>query len=87
MFKISDIMEKEIVNINNGRKLGFIGDIEIDTNDGTIKSLVVYNDNSKLYLLGRSEMYSISWKNIVKIGCDTILVDYKDSNIINEVDI
>ncbi|OPJ56867.1 YlmC/YmxH family sporulation protein [Alkalithermobacter paradoxus] len=87
MFKISDIMEKEIVNINNGRKLGFISDIEIDTNDGTIKSLVIFNDNSKMYLLGKSETYAISWKNIIKIGFDTILVDYKDSNILNEVDI
>lgn len=87
MFKISDMMEKEVVNVNNGKKLGFINDIELDMNEGKIRSLIVLDDNSKMYLLGRGDMHAIFWENIVKIGCDTILVDLRTSTGYEQVDI
>ncbi|SHH12180.1 YlmC/YmxH family sporulation protein [Tepidibacter thalassicus] len=87
MFKISDIMEKEVVNINNGKKLGFINDIELDMNEGKIRSLIIFNENSKMYLLGRGECYSILWNEIVKIGCDTILVNIDQRVELNSMDI
>ncbi|SHJ56831.1 YlmC/YmxH family sporulation protein [Tepidibacter formicigenes] len=87
MFKISEMMEKEVVNVNNGKKLGFINDIELDMNEGKIRSLIIFNENSKLYLLGRGEVYSIFWNDIVKVGCDTILVKIDQRVEFNNIDI
>ncbi len=87
MFKISDMMEKEVVNIQNGKKLGFINDIELDMNEGKIRALVVFDEGSKMYLLGRGDSHNIFWENIVKVGCDTILVDMRNGKGFDEVDI
>lgn len=86
MFKVSDIMEKEVVNVNNGKKLGFINDIELDINEGKIRSLIIFDDSGRMSLLRGGESHAIFWENIIKIGCDTILVDLKSSTRIEEVD-
>ena len=87
LYKISDMMEKEVVNVNNGKKLGFINDIELDINDGKIRALIVYEEGSRMYILGKGEVHSIFWDNIVKIGCDTILVDVKTTGAFEDIDI
>ncbi|MCT4508526.1 MAG: YlmC/YmxH family sporulation protein [Tepidibacter sp.] len=87
MFKISDMMEKEVVNINNGKKLGFINDIELDMGDGRIKSLIIVNEGSKGYLLSRGEACAVSWNNIIKIGHDMILVKIDQQVDFNDIDI
>ena len=38
MMRISDIMEKEIINVKNGKKLGFITDIDLDVENGKVSS-------------------------------------------------
>ncbi|WP_099187960.1 YlmC/YmxH family sporulation protein [Tepidibacter mesophilus] len=87
MFKISDMMEKEVVNINNGKKLGFINDIELDMGEGRIRSLIIVNEGSRGYLLSRGEACSISWNNIIKIGHDMILVKIDQQVDFNDIDI
>ncbi|MEJ8554974.1 YlmC/YmxH family sporulation protein [Tepidibacter sp. Z1-5] len=87
MFKISDMMEKEVVNINNGKKLGFISDIEFDMGEGRIKSLIIVNEGSKNYLLSRGEACAVSWNNIIKIGHDMILVKIDQQVDFNDIDI
>ena len=36
MIRVSDIMDKEIINVKNGKKMGFITDIDIDVNEGKV---------------------------------------------------
>ena len=38
MIRVSDIMDKEIINVKNGKKMGFITDIDIDVNEGKVIS-------------------------------------------------
>ena len=38
MIRVSDIMDKEIINVKNGKKMGFITDIDIDVNEGRVVS-------------------------------------------------
>ena len=33
MIRVSDIMEKEIINVKNGKRMGFITDIDMDINE------------------------------------------------------
>lgn len=47
--KICDLQRKEIVNVTDGTKLGFVDDVTIDTENARVKSLVVYG---KLRLSG-----------------------------------
>lgn len=72
--RISDIMEKEIINVKNGKKLGFITDIDLDIENGTIKSFSIIGDGRGFFSKG-SEIDTVFWNDILRIGCDTIIVN------------
>jgi YlmC/YmxH family sporulation protein len=78
MVKISDFQTKDVVNVADGKRLGNIGDIEIDLNTGKIEAVVVSGGGKVLGFFGREEDIVIPWKNILKIGQDVILVRFKD---------
>jgi len=67
--------EKEVINIRDGSRLGFIYDFEIDLDKGVVNSIVLPGQGRILGLFGRSNDLIIDWKNIIRIGQDIILVD------------
>lgn len=76
MIKASDLREKEVINIGDGTRLGLIEDVEVNLDKGRIEALIVPGSGSLLNLFSnKSSDYVISWKNIVRIGSDVILVD------------
>lgn len=78
MLKLSDIREKEIININNGERMGYIYDFELDMEQGRIIGIVMSSTSRVLGLFGKNEDIVINWKDIIKIGTDTILIDFDD---------
>ncbi|GLH63334.1 YlmC/YmxH family sporulation protein [Parageobacillus sp. G301] len=79
MMRISEFQTKDVVNVANGKKLGNIGDIDIDLETGQIQSLIILGSGKVLGLFGREEATVIPWQNIVKIGADVILVRLHES--------
>ncbi len=76
MIKASDLREKEVINIRDGARLGLIEDVEVNLEKGRIESLIVPGTGGLLSLFSnKSSDYVISWKNIIRIGNDVILVD------------
>jgi YlmC/YmxH family sporulation protein len=78
MVKISEFQIKDVVNVSDGKKLGNIGDIEINISTGKIEAVIVTGNGKVLGFFGREEDIVIPWKNIIKIGQDVILVRYKN---------
>jgi YlmC/YmxH family sporulation protein len=74
---VNELKEKEVINVCNGRRLGFICNIEIDLNCGQITAIIVPKE-CKCFTFGKSEEVCIPWCNIEKIGEDTILVKVAD---------
>ncbi len=72
--RISEFQLKDVVNVSDGRKLGNIGDIEIDLNTGKIEAVIIARPGKMLGFFGKEEEVVIPWKHIVKIGEDVILV-------------
>jgi len=77
LVKISEFQIKDVVNVSDGKKLGNIGDIEINLSTGKIEAVIVTGNGKVLGFFGREEDIVIPWKNIIKIGQDVILVRYK----------
>ncbi|MDQ0972773.1 YlmC/YmxH family sporulation protein [Neobacillus niacini] len=77
MVKISEFQIKDVVNVADGKKLGNIGDIEINLTTGKIEAVIVTGNGKVLGFFGREEDIVIPWKNIIKIGQDVILVRFK----------
>lgn len=78
---LSDLQNKEIIDIASGRRIGSIIDVIIGSN-GEISKLVLEDRKSARRFLSssREEVY-LEWKQIVKIGDDIVLVDGKQGNV------
>ena len=70
---LSDLQEKDIVNLIDGKKIGSIIDVSVD-NEGKIIEIYV---QKKRFLFFSSSTVLIKWNQIDKIGKDVILVNVK----------
>ncbi len=70
-----DFKHKEVVNINNGKRLGYVQDVCADLETGTITSIIVPGSNKLLNIFSQNNEIIIPWSNIKCIGDDLILVD------------
>ena len=70
-----DFKHKEVININDGRKLGFVQDVCADLETGTITSIIVPGSNKFMGIFSGGNEVVIGWQNIKCIGEDVILVD------------
>ena len=76
MIRISELREREVINVNDGRRLGTIRDLELDLEKGRGKAIIVPLSGRIWGKLARAREQVIPWEKIVKIGIDTILVDH-----------
>ena len=76
---VTDLCEKEIINLKDGCRLGNVSDVEIDTVTGRLTAIIICGKNKLFGLGGRTADIRISWEQIEVIGDDTILVttDFK----------
>ena len=70
--RLSDLQDKDVVDIKTGVKIGNIVDIKID-NNGVVTSLVLERKRFSKLISSNDEL-EILYKNIVKIGEDVILI-------------
>ena len=76
MNKASDFRQKEVINIYDGKRLGFVCDVDIDMETGKLNSIIIPGGAKFLGLFGSQDDYVIPFSNIKTIGDDIILVDY-----------
>jgi len=79
MVKTTDLREKEVINVRDGTRIGFISDLEVNLEKGTIEAIILPGPGRILGLFGKNQDYVIRWQNIVRIGSDVILVDLNTS--------
>lgn len=73
--RLSDLQNKYIVNVNDGKNIGNIIDVKIDENNGSILSLVI-EPNKTFFSFNKGKIDTeIRWNSIEKIGEDVILVN------------
>lgn len=75
--RIAQLRNKEVINVRNGVRIGFIGDVEVDTQTGRLTAVVVYGRLRFFGLLGREPDIVVSWKDITLLGDDAVLVQYE----------
>lgn len=66
MTRISDFQIKDIVNIADGKKLGNMSDLEINTATGKIEAIIVSNGTRLMGFFGREQDIVIPWRKIKK---------------------
>ena len=75
--RITELHCKEVICVADGRRLGFVSDVEIEIPEGRVLAILVPGPCRFMGVLGRQDDYVIPWKFIKRIGPDIILVDIK----------
>jgi len=75
MNRTSDFKQKEVINISDGRRLGFVSDVEVNLEDGRVEAIIVPAVGRFFGILGKENEFVIPWERIRKIGEDIILVE------------
>lgn len=75
--RLSEIGDKEIVDLRNGSRHGQLWDAEMlfEKETGKIKSILVPNLQSKIGFLAGHDFMQLPWSSIVKIGEDIIIFE------------
>lgn len=79
--RLSELIGKDIVNIQNGRRLGTVADSDlvIQAETGEIESIILPSKGGFINFLDKSN-YAIPWNSVRKIGPEVIIVELDDSH-------
>lgn len=72
--RLSEIQNKDVINLNSGMKVGNIIDIKINSETGKIESLILEKKKFSSIFNSNDEI-EIYWTQINKIGEDVILCE------------
>lgn len=75
--RLSDLQNKNLVNINTGKNIGNIVDVNVDYDSGKIKTLIIESKGNTFSFFNKEMDLEIKWEDIEKIGEDVILVNVK----------
>ena len=73
--RVSELRYKEIINVSDGSRYGWVGGVEVDLESGQVRALVVPGRLRLFGLLGREEDRVFPWEAVRRFGADTILVE------------
>ena len=70
-----DFKHKEVISINDAKRLGYVQDVTADLDTGVITSIIVPGDTKAFSLFSGNNSIIIPWEKIKCIGEDIILVE------------
>lgn len=72
--KLSEIQNKDVINLNTGEKIGNIIDVKVNEETGQIESFILERKKFASLFFSNEEI-EIKYSQINKIGEDVILVE------------
>lgn len=78
--KAGELRQKEVINISDAARLGFVADVEVSMEKGAIEAIIVPG-RAKLFNFSKNGDCVIPWNKIKKIGDDVILVELSELSV------
>ena len=75
--KFTQLQCKEVICVSDGRRLGFIEDVEVEVPEGRVCAIIVPGPCRFPGLRAPRDCFCIPWHSICKIGPDIVLVDIR----------
>lgn len=72
LHSLNAMRNMEVIDILTGSKIGYISDFKIDCDTNRIISLILPGEIKSWF--SKDDNIEVMWSDIVKIGCDVILV-------------
>ena len=70
-----DFKHKEVINITDAKRLGYVQDVTADLKTGVITSIIVPGNNKIFNIFNSNNEIVIPWEKIKCIGEEIILVE------------
>ncbi|MBR7148418.1 MAG: YlmC/YmxH family sporulation protein [Firmicutes bacterium] len=81
MISTQDLRNKEVINIHNGKSLGFVEDIAVDLERGIVEGIVIPQQSSGLFsFFGKGGEIIIPWNAVRRVGEEVLLVELGGEN-------
>ena len=75
--RITELHDKEVINVCDGNRLGCVDDVEVDTCSAKLTAIIIHGRPKLFGLLGHEDDVIIPWCEIEIIGEETVLVSRK----------
>ncbi len=75
--RFTQLQCKEVICVSDGKRLGFVSDVQVELPEGNIIAIVVPGPCRFFGLVGRNSDFLIPWKCVCRVGPDIVLVDIK----------
>ena len=85
MVRVYDLKQKEVINIADGSRLGFVADIEFDQKSGKIEAIIIPGPGKMFGMFGHEQEFRVKWDDIDQIGDDLIIIDADPDDILIEL--
>ncbi|MDR7865521.1 MAG: YlmC/YmxH family sporulation protein [Sporomusaceae bacterium] len=79
--RLSDFTGKEVINLGDGARLGFIEDCDLlfDGRTGRVNALLLPKRGILTALMGGERTHTVPWQTIRRIGDEVIIVDLNNA--------
>ena len=75
--RFTELQCKEVICVRDGRRLGFVTDVQVEVPEGNIVAIIVPGPCRFFGVAGRQDDFLIPWRCICRIGPDIVLVDIR----------
>ncbi|MCI8514986.1 MAG: YlmC/YmxH family sporulation protein [Lachnospiraceae bacterium] len=82
--RICELKQKEVINICDCKRLGYIVDVEFDVRSGCICAFIIPGPGGICGLFGREYEYVIPFGCVRQIGEDIVLVEVNPEDIMHK---
>lgn len=84
--RLSELKNKEIIDVDTGMRLGRIGECEVafDATSGKLCELLICDESKSFSWFGKTEMKRIGWQRICRISEDFVLVGGKTEGLVDQ---
>ena len=80
------LKQKEVINVCDGFRFGYVNNLVIDTCCGKITDLIVPVQTKNGIFYSKDKEYVSPWEKICRIGKDIILVEVNTAEVCRKID-
>lgn len=86
MIRLIELKQKEVINIKDGLRYGFVNDIEFNIETGKIEYIIVPVHGKMFGMFVSDKEYKIHFSEIKRIGDDIIIVEVNTKEVLVTLD-
>ena len=79
-----DLRQKEVINVRDGCRLGYVSDFVMCKDKGHIKHIIIPGPARLFGMFGREQEYKVDWEHVKQIGDDLILIDCETKKTLSD---